>query len=184
MSLKTQLRGIIAEIDAVLQEVSEKEVDQLVKAIMSADRVFVHSLGREGLVLKAFAMRLAHLGLRVHVVGDMTTPNITKSDLFIISTGPGNTPSVLTLAEIAKESGATVALITAHPEGKGGQIADIIVEVGGQTMAEDETAKSIQPMGSTHEQAELILLDCVILRLRDELGETDITMAGRHTNLE
>jgi len=182
--MPAKLSQIMAEIGQVLEEVSEHEVREFVEAVQAANRLFVHALGREGLVLRAFAMRLAHLGLRVHVVGDMTTPAATSGDLVIVSTGPGNTASVLTIARIAQAAGATVAVITAHPEAEGVQFADLIMKVGGQTMAEDEGITSIQPMGSTHEQAEWILLDYIILRLMQLLGETNETMSHRHTNLE
>jgi|CZCB01.1.fsa_nt_gi 6-phospho-3-hexuloisomerase len=182
--MKQTLKEIVAEIAQVLDEVSEREVDEFIEAIRGAKKIFVHALGREGLVLKSFAMRLAHLGLDVHVVGDMTTPAIGKGDLLVVSTGPGNTASVLTLAHIGQESGAKVAVITAHPEAEGVQFADLLLKVGGQTMATDEDIKSVQPMGSTHEQAEWILLDYIILRLMALLNETNETMSLRHTNLE
>ncbi|KAG2296968.1 hypothetical protein Bca52824_043637 [Brassica carinata] len=50
-------------------------------------RVFLHGVGREGLMLKAFAMRLFHLGLSSHLVSDMTTPPISSPDLLIASAG-------------------------------------------------------------------------------------------------
>ena len=134
-------------------------------------------------MLKSFAMRLAHLGLDVHVVGDMTTPAIGKGSVSSFHWA-WNTASVLTLAHIGQESGAKVAVITAHPEAEGVQFADLLLKVGGQTMATDEDIKSVQPMGSTHEQAEWILLDYIILRLMALLNETNETMSLRHTNLE
>ena len=67
--MKQTLKEIVAEIAQVLDEVSEREVDEFIEAIRGAKKIFVHALGREGLVLKSFAMRLAHLGLDVHVVG-------------------------------------------------------------------------------------------------------------------
>ena len=45
----------------------------------------LHGLGRDGLQMKGLAMRLFHLGLDAHVVGEMTTPPVGTGDLLICS---------------------------------------------------------------------------------------------------
>ena len=55
-------------------------VDALLNAIANARTVIVYGLGREGLVMKSFAMRLAHLGVATAVVGDMTAPPARPGD--------------------------------------------------------------------------------------------------------
>ncbi|CAN6896747.1 unnamed protein product [Brassica oleracea] len=81
-------------------------------------RVFLHGVGREGLMLKvkAFAMRLFHLGLSSHLVSDVTTPPISSPDLLTASAGPGRFSTVDVICSIAKSCGAKVVLITAQPE--------------------------------------------------------------------
>lgn len=56
---------------------------------------------REGLMMRALAMRLFHLGCDAHVVGDMTLPPVGKGDLLLVSAGPGHIVSVANLAGIA-----------------------------------------------------------------------------------
>ena len=52
-------------------------------------------------------------------------------------------------------------------------------------MADDQGTKvSVLPMGSLFEIAEAIFFELIVLKLRDEVGETAETMRERHTNLE
>jgi 6-phospho-3-hexuloisomerase len=86
---------------------------------------------------------------------------------------------------IAKEAGATTAIITSQPDGRASQMADIRVVIPAQTMANDSGATvSVLPMGSLFEIAETIFFELVVLKLRERFGETAETMRERHTNLE
>ena len=54
-----------------------------------------------------------------------------------------------------------------------------------QNMADDRGEPvSILPMGSLFETAPMIVFELAILRLRDRLGETALTMRARHTHRE
>lgn len=64
----------LADLAAVLANVEEAIVDRFIAELASARRIALHGLGREGLQMRGLAMRLFHMGLDVHVVGDMTTP--------------------------------------------------------------------------------------------------------------
>ena len=61
-------------------------------------------------------MRMMHMGLDAYVVGETVTPNLEEGDLLIISTGSGETKSLVPMAEKAKELGATVAAVTIKPD--------------------------------------------------------------------
>ncbi|KAF9617573.1 hypothetical protein IFM89_037385 [Coptis chinensis] len=148
-------------------------------------RVFVHGVGREGLMLKAFCMRLAHLGLSAHCVGDMTTPPISSSDLLIASAGPGGFPTVDAICGIAKSNGACVVVVTAQPEnGSAVKYADKIAFLPAQTMAKEEESVSLLPMGSVYEGAMFVLFEMVVFKLTGILGQTPEAIRSRHTNLE
>ena len=72
--------------------------------------------GRSGLVAKAFAMRLMHLGFQAFVVGETITPSLSKGDIMVIFSGSGRTKTVADIAETAKEIGAKICLITSNAE--------------------------------------------------------------------
>jgi 6-phospho-3-hexuloisomerase len=46
-------------------------------------------------------MRLFHFGRSVSVVGDMTTPAITKGNLLLVTAGPGTLSTALALVGVA-----------------------------------------------------------------------------------
>lgn len=180
------LRGrMVAELERSFLAVKEEEARSLVREIMQARRVFIYGLGRERLMLQAFGMRLMHLGLEVHIVGDVTTPAIGRGDLWITSSGTGYLATVEALMAIVKKSGARVAFFTAFPEAELPRQADLIVHIPAQTMREGAAeVKSVQPMGSLFEQIQLLLFDWIVLLLGEALGQSDAEMATRHTNLE
>ena len=80
----------LADLAAVLANVRGRDVDRFITELASAKRVALHGLGREGLQMRGLAMRLFHMGLDAHVVGDMTTPPLGAGDLLIVSAGPGD----------------------------------------------------------------------------------------------
>jgi hypothetical protein len=64
--------------------------------ILAANRVFVVGAGRTGLALKMAAMRLMHLGLVVHVAGEVTSPAIGRCDLLLVASGSGTPAGAFT----------------------------------------------------------------------------------------
>jgi 6-phospho-3-hexuloisomerase len=173
------------EIAAVLAGVSESQVAALRAALLASRQTLTHGVGREGLVMRSFAMRLMHLGLPVSVVGDMTAGPSGAGTLFVCSAGPGAFSTIGALMDIARKAGASVALFTAHPEESLAAKADYVVEVPAQTMTGSQKGDASQQiMGSIFEQALWILVDSLVWQLAHELGQTQEQMAARHTNME
>ena len=106
--------------------------------IATARRIVVFGGGREKLQIMGFAMRLYHMGLAVAVEGDMTTPPVGQGDLFLVTCGPGEISTALALMGVAKAAGATILLITAQPPGRAAALADYVLHLPAQTMADDQ----------------------------------------------
>ena len=177
--------GALDEVRGVLEAGAAREVDRLCDEILQAKRIATYGVGREGLMLRAFCMRLMHLGLDAHVVGDMTTPHVGKGDLLFVSAGPGSFSTVAALVGVARANGARTAAITAQPEGAVPKSVDTVIHLHAQTMADDRSAKtSVLPMGSLYEAAMLLFFDIVSIVLRRRTGQSGEDMRGRHTNLE
>jgi 6-phospho-3-hexuloisomerase len=175
----------LAEIGEVFHHIDDTKVDGAIDMIATAGRIAAYGVGREGLQVKGFAMRLFHLGLKASVVGDMTTPRIGKGDLLLVSSGPGYFSTVAGLMDVARQGGAKTLLVTAQPKGKCAEMADFVLPLPAQTMADDQSERvSVLPMGSLFEGAQYILFEVMILRLRDKLGITPEQMRNNHTNLE
>jgi DNA-binding MurR/RpiR family transcriptional regulator len=75
----------IEEISGVLARTGSDEAEHMCAEIRKARRIACYGVGREGLMMKALCMRLMHLGLDAHFVGDMTTPPLGPGDLLIAS---------------------------------------------------------------------------------------------------
>ncbi len=185
MDFLSMSQQILSELGEVFAHVDDETPRRMTGAILQSRRIVCHGVGREGLMMRALAMRLMHLGFDAHMVGDATTPPVGAGDLLIASAGPGSLPTVNTLMGIARDAGARIMLITAQPEGKAAQLADDLIVLPAQTMADDgDGASSLLPMGSLFEIAQLIFFDVISLLLRDQTDQTADQMRRRHTNLE
>lgn len=184
-SLSGRALQALDDLARTFARVTPDAADAFIEAISRAKRIAIYGAGREGLQMGGFAMRLFHMGLDVHLVGDMTTPPIGTSDLLIVSSGPGASNIGEALIRVAREAGAKVAVVTAQPKGRTPSLADVVFHIPAQTMADDRGGGvSVLPMGSLFETAQMILFEIIILMLRSKLGETAETMRARHTNLE
>lgn len=178
--------AIARELQQSVQYIAHAQTDKLENAIAEAANVYVAGAGRSGLMGRAFAMRLMHLGITCYVVGETVTPGMREGDLLIIGSGSGETKSLVSMADKAKSLNAQVALVTINAESTLGRKSDVVVTLPGVT--KDQSAGSgvetIQPMGSLYEQTLLLFYDAVILGLMAKRGLSSSAMYGRHANLE
>jgi 6-phospho-3-hexuloisomerase len=194
MADKTAMKRIAEHIQKTVETLDDREVDGMVKEIMNAKTVFVVGAGRSGLVAKAFAMRLVQLGIAAHVVGETTTPAITKKDLLIAVSGSGRTNQIVHVAKIAKEIGVEVLTITSYPKEKLGELSDHVVKIQGRTKVDIEPNytesqlkgefASLTPLGTLFEDTVMVFFDGVIAKLMIELGKGESYMRERHASLE
>lgn len=182
----TQADQILAELRPGLAPEVLAQIPNLSTDLAAANRICCYGVGREGLMMKALAMRLYHLGCDAHVTGDMTTPAIGAGDVLFVSAGPGSFATVAALTDVARQAGARVICVTAEPDGRVPQTADRTVHLPAQTMAADQgdEATSILPMGSLYEALMFLFFELLVLDLRDRLGVTPEAMRANHTNLE
>ncbi|MGX9143901.1 SIS domain-containing protein [Mesorhizobium sp. 128a] len=176
----------LKELGVVLALVDETGIDTACQMLARAQKIVVYGCGREALQLKGLAMRLYHLGLDVSVVGDMNTPPVGPGDVFLVSSGPGETTTVLTLMQVARQAGATVLLLTAEVAGSATALADFTLLIPAQTMARDQGPQrtSVLPMGSVFEGALFLLFEVMVLKLKELTGQSSVAMRARHTNME
>ena len=149
----------------------------MTKIIEEVESIFIMGLGRSGLVAKAFAMRLMHLGLNVYVVGETTTPAITDKDCLIAISGSGETSYIISTTGIAKNIGSKIIAITSYPDSTLEQRSDLVIQISG-------LHQSLSPMGTIFEISALIFLDSIIAQMMQDLGQTEKDLKARHTVLE
>ncbi|HTZ57450.1 MAG TPA: SIS domain-containing protein [Acidobacteriaceae bacterium] len=184
-TLQSMAQRALSEIGAVFALISGDTADRMCAEILRAHRIVCHGVGREGLMMKALCMRLMHLGLDAHFAGDMTTPPVSGGDLLLVSAGPGSFSTVLALLGVARDAGARTMVVTAQPGGAAAKIADVVIHLPAQTMANDQTASGgLLPMGSLYEAVQLVFFDLISILLRDKTVQSPDDMRARHTNLE
>lgn len=162
------------------------EIEKLMSAIIASNRIFVMGVGREGIAARAFAMRLMHLGKEVHWIWDDTTPGMTKGDLFIVVSGPGQIGHIQYVAEKGQAAGATLAVITGAPRQKTPSMADLVLFVPAQVYngTDERCIPSVQPMGALFEQHCFVLFDIIIIMLEQVMQLDHAAMESRHRNIE
>ena len=193
--MKTSIKAILDNIESAQGFLDEKAIDEFEDVIIKANNVFVTGAGRSGLAAKAFAMRLMHLGLSAYVVGETISPAINKGDCIIAISGSGETNTIVSAANIAKNRGSKVLAVTSYPESALGQLADGCLFVKGRTKQEvdDENYMkrqihgnytSLTPLGTAFELTTLVFLDAIVSELMEKMEQTESDLKARHTVLE
>ena len=172
------------EISGVFQSVDPSQVAALVTELRLADRIFVTGAGRSGLVLKMAAMRLMHLGLTVHVVGEITAPAIRSGDLLLAASGSGTTAGVVKAAETAAAQGARIAAYTTNAGSPLAKAASAVVIIPAAQKTDHGSSLSRQYSGSLFEQVLFATTEAVFQSLWDEDAATPEELWQRHANLE
>lgn len=189
---------IVNFINKLVDAISDVEKNSLIELLIDAykrkARVLIIGAGRSGLIGKAFAMRLLHLGFHVYVLGETIIPRIRENDLVIAISGSGRTKLIVTAAEAARAVNAKVVAITSYSDSPLAKISDLVVIVPGRTkIAEEEDYftrqilgihESLAPLGTLFENAALVFLDGLIAELMSKLGKTEEDLRNEHANIE
>lgn len=185
---------ILESASKISSEQVSRAVSLLVEVYRNRNKVLVMGAGRSGLVGRAFAMRLLHLGYLVNVLGDTIVPPIGKNDLVIAISGSGRTKLIVTAAEAAKTVGARILSITSFPDSPLAQLSDVVVVVPGRTkIAKEEDYfmrqilgihEPLAPLGTLFEDTAMVFLDGLIVELMARLGISEEELQRRHANIE
>jgi len=129
-------------------------------------------------------MRLMHLGLTVHVVGETTTPSIAEGDVLFAVSGSGTTASVVRSAETAVSVGARVVALTNEASSPIAQAASLTLLVGAASKTDRSGTASAQYAGSLFEQSVLLIGDALFHTVWQRSGQSAEALWPRHANLE
>lgn len=194
-------KSVLKEIFQVIDSFNDEEVDKFVDILLSGrlrriqdglpkKKVLCYGAGRMGLSIRAFAMRLNHLGIPAYFFGDTYIPPFTKDDIVVLVSNSGETRTVVSIANaVTAKCQAEIVAITANPNSTLAKYANHVVTFkscnGGLNSADDPSKiNSIQPMTTLTEQAMLIFFDLVVLELI-RAGNIDIEGCKKfHSNIE
>ncbi len=181
-----------------LSDIDEESTQKFIKALLRTlgeGKIFVVGAGRSGLVARAFAMRLMHVGFHVYVIGETVTPSVAPGDLVVVVSGSGETKYPLSAAQVAKKAGAHVVAVTSYPESSLGKIADLVVRIGGRVLPKNNSRdyftrqilgihEPLTPLGTLFELSTMIYFDALIAELVELLGKSEEDLAKRHATIE
>ncbi len=182
--VESAMNIIINEHIKLTHSINYNEIASLIPTINNAKNIFVMGAGRTGLMMKASAMRLMHLGYQVHVVGETTAPGIKEGDLLIAGSGSGTTRGIIRAAETAKKVGAGLICFSTNNTSPLATLSDQTVVIpAAEKQAKDENV-SKQYAGSLFEQSLLLTFDALIQTFWDLDGSTASELWKRHANME
>ncbi|WP_321506523.1 6-phospho-3-hexuloisomerase [uncultured Methanoregula sp.] len=180
--------------------IDKAETSAFFHRILAAKRIYVAGAGRSGIIARAFAMRLLHLGFDVYVVGETITPALQKGDILVVFSGSGETHIMATFCNTVKDLGGSVCLVTASADSTMSRNADCVVNLGDltgyyrkdtATFEERQmtgqyrsTASAFAPLGTLFETVALVFSDAVISALMVARKEGAGELKGRLTNIE
>lgn len=190
MEYKELMKEVLRENQLVLESIDDDLLNEFVSMICSADKIVGYSAGRMGFGLKAFLMRLNHLGIPAYWIGDNYVPPMAKNDLFICCSNSGTTKSVANIMDIfINKAGGKVVAFVGNKESYMGKMASLTIPFktcnGGLNSADnDSKINSIQPMTTLTEQAMFLMFDIVAKMIIEkkaiDLNETKTF----HSNIE
>ena len=196
-SLKKNTNAVVSEIKKSLLSVSAKQTQCLVDQITIAQRVFLVAIGRVNLSLQCFGKRLAHLGIKVELVGSLTEKPATSKDLLIVASGSGESLIPVQIVKKAKSIGCKIFLITSAKKSTIKKMSDFCVEIKTPTKNDinknlneslydraSKMQKSVQPMSSLFDQVLHIYGDIVSLGIIEKLKINKNKLWKHHANLE
>jgi len=190
------IRLMASKIEEMANYLSDEQIQCFIDEILNAERIYVMGAGRSGLVAKAFAMRLMHLGFKSYVIGETITPAMKKGDIIVAFSGSGETKTIAELCETAKSIGGSICLVSSKKESRIGKIADSVVVIEShRDIVDDESAeyeirqmmgehKSFAPLGTLFETASMVFSDSIISAIMDITKCEECDLKGRHANIE
>lgn len=176
---------MLRELRAALERIDPEQVDRLIELVEQSEQVFFVGVGRVMLSLEAIAKRWAHLGVKTHIVGEITEPAITERDLLIVGSGSGTTLFPAAIAQKAHSVGAKVVHIGSNPNSGLRDIAACMVRIPVRTknyLADEMDSQ--QPMTSLFEQSLLLLGDAAAMMMIKRRGLELRALWRHHANLE
>ena len=184
ISIQTAYDIIINEHVNLYHSLDFENIKNIEEPLKNAKQIFLIGAGRTGFMVKAATMRLMHLGYQVHVVGETTTPAISKNDLLIAVSGSGTTKSIVNAAETAHKNEAKIVGFTTNPSSPLAELANHTIIIPAAGKQEHGNSISQQYAGSLFEQGFLFLFDALIQYLWKQSDNSAEQLWEMHANME
>lgn len=143
----------LEEITKLSEGIKGSDIDQVIDLLLDSnvDHIVGFGAGRMGYSMRAFIMRLCHIGLNSYMIGDTNFPRITKHSIVLVNSSSGETPTSLLYATQASRIGAKIICITQNRESQLATLSDVVLSY--------PKLESKQIMKTLPEQFSFILFD-------------------------
>jgi len=186
--LKATAEEIMGGIKRFISSLETEQVEKMIDMItdLRDRKIFVVGAGRSGLIGRAFAIRLMHLGFNAYVVGETITPALSRDDVLLAISSSGATTFVVAAAKTSKRNGGKVIAVTSHADSPIGKVADHVVVLKGKTKLAEKTGlpEHLTPLGTLFEASCLVFFDSIVVELMRRLNKTEEDMRRRHSTIE
>ena len=189
-----------SRLEETARTLDQVNAGRLLEEILSAKRIYLAGAGRSGLVARAFAQRLMHLGFESYVIGETITPAFGPEDVLVAFSGSGETRSVVDACETAREIGGKICLVTSTADSRIGRMADCVVEIGNNQLKDADiphdfeirqltgqyrsVSGSFAPLGTLFETVALVFSDAIVSALMEVRHCTAEDLRSRLANVQ
>lgn len=172
---KKKFEAAIGELQFLSDAIDEGECNKIVTLICSNrfEKIVGFGAGRMGYSLRAFIMRLSHIGMQSYMIGDTNFPRINSKTLVIVNSSSGETPTSVLYAEQAKEAGAYILTVTQKKKSTLASISDIVFQY--------PNIFSNQIMKTLPEQFTFLLFDILSELIIEELEFDKLKISRNHS---
>lgn len=174
---------VLTEVRTCLSNIEPNTINQYIKYLCKAEKVFFIGIGRVKLSLEAAIKRLSHLGIDCIMVGDLTEPPITDKDLLVVASGSGESIIPYQISKKAIQYGAEIFHITSNVNSSIGNLTKNHLVIDAPNKNSSNKA-SVQPMSTLFEQSLYIFHDIVAIMIMNKKQINVSELYNSHANLE
>ncbi len=178
------MKIILDEMNGMANSLNDQHINQYIEKLSdlmlqgdSRKLKFIGlGAGRMGYSLKAFIMRLSHMGYNATFIGDTNVPRVTSNTVVFVNSSSGETPSIALYVKQAKEAQGHIFTTTCNMKSIISMYSDCIIEL--------PKIKSEQLMKSAYEQFTMLLYDYIVIQLMSSLDLDSTFVTNNHSILE
>lgn len=171
------MKDIIKELSFIIDNTNFNTLDPIAKNICQCKGSVVGiGSGRMGYSLKAFIMRLNHLGKSSFFIDDCNVPSISHNDLVIVNSSSGETEIIFQYVKIAKRFTDNIILFTQNDKSRIASLSNFIFKYS--------NCNSKQLLKTINEQFTYLLFDYLVIQIFRNLKLTKDQVFINHSNLE
>ncbi len=152
--------------------INHSTVEKCTSMILAAERIFVFGIGASSLVAGDFHHKLLRMGINSSTDNDdhmisIRSYHAGEKDLFIMVSHSGETQSILSCADKARENGAAVISLTSYAHSSLSRISD-------ETLLSSSSETKYRPDAMLSRIIQLVIIDIITVCCFIKLGDSGI----------